>query len=1580
MIPEALGLEPSNGNHNQDNVTNHWKSLGGERDNSEQSTRGGMNLGSAARLLSLARISLSPKSHIHPNAPQNPATPRSAHKNDCRKRRTAFLLLPPLSSRHTRLLRILAVAIDHSSAAKDLRPLNMNRTSPDDQPISEPFYQRPVFHPSPVPAAAAATEDAAASVDELLQSKKVKFLCSFGGKILPRPSDGVLRYAGGQTRIISVRRDIGFHDLVQKMTDVYGQSVVIKYQLPDEELDSLVSVSCPEDLENMMEEYEKLVEASSDGSVKLRVFLFSASELDQSGVFQFGDLVDGGQRYVDAVNGIAEGVGCGSKGKESVASASSTQNSEGLASGGEAGGGSAIGDGDGALLSQNAFSPTGVASPSDPSRLVYLPSTTAMFTEPLPSNLPPILTRPAEKELERQLASAIDIQPSVADMRPTVVYQTYMDSHQEASCTYPQNPSPIGCIGTQPLPVMGSIYRQPERQQQLSPHPFVPGLQASAAHAVQGAATVPAVQGTNLTSSQAVKPQFMQVLQMRADPYAEESQFAARGIPIPSDYGYKAFHSQGQAPQQNQPQLTVPLPGPSAERFGWHAVSPSGQPEHVICTDAWVTHQQGGVQSGDKPMHLEDCYMCQKALPHAHSDTLLKESVNNAGLMKAVPDTNAIVQSQSSDESMRPRQPVQRVFVTTAMKDGATIECEDDPGLGAEATTLCFQGAGIRPSFVGHIDPTSHGIPSCHLGPFAPSQIQDAHHENVSRSKLLPTGMVNLDAGQSNYGMYVGNLPQSYPDDALQQPAAPSQYRTIGIDIPSVRTIPVQASEPPIQDSVAIYPCKHHVFVPKGTADSCFSSDHLRPLDAWMETLRINPTDVSGIGSHIKQNVASPVESRPENALLEVVSGARATEAYPQSNSYTKPVLAADVSINKQIDALPSSLDSTLVHDFPLRSSQLIPQPGNPSAFTHPRMAAEPLIPNKMWYGVPTSSLIDPTVPVAEWKDETQRIQNRRILNEAGISASDGLQFPVPAASATGGMMVDRQDPVSSNTLFSNQDPWKLHHDAHFPPPRPVRVSSKETLTPRDVSNENHLGNNNDLRTTTQAEDGVYHQPSDGLLKDSSIDPGQSAKGSAEEKIKKELQAVAEGVAASVFQSSASPRPVVSTTEVIVDGEADQNDTAQQNSAAQDIQNKLMDKKNAVLTPVTEGISRLQIIKNADLEELRELGSGTFGTVYHGKWRGTDVAIKRINDRCFAGKPSEQERLRADFWNEACKLADLHHPNVVAFYGVVLDGPGGSIATVTEYMVNGSLRNALQRNDRNLDRRKRLFIAMDVAFGMEYLHGKNIVHFDLKSDNLLVNLRDHHRPICKKREMVAYLVKKLVRINAPKEMPRDLIGAVGDLGLSKAKCQTLISGGVRGTLPWMAPELLNGSSSLVSEKVDVFSFGIVMWELLTGEEPYADLHYGAIIEAEKWDVSSNANDQVILVASKISLAGHCAPATIPAPNCDEIIEVDFVILLTVGAEHLAVLLVFITVSNCLNFWVNAGGIVSNTLRPPVPESCDPEWRTLMEKCWSAEPSERPCFTEIADTLRSMLASLPSRGQQVMQKATHSNMETCTKVV
>ncbi|GKD65413.1 putative reverse transcriptase domain-containing protein [Tanacetum coccineum] len=101
------------------------------------------------------------------------------------------------------------------------------------------------------------------------------------------------------------------------------------------------------------------------------------------------------------------------------------------------------------------------------------------------------------------------------------------------------------------------------------------------------------------------------------------------------------------------------------------------------------------------------------------------------------------------------------------------------------------------------------------------------------------------------------------------------------------------------------------------------------------------------------------------------------------------------------------------------------------------------------------------------------------------------------------------------------------------------------------------------------------------------------------------------------------------------------------------------------------------------------------------------------------------------FWREADIYSKLHHPNVLAFYGVVQDGPGGTLATVTEFMVDGLLRHVLLGKDWHLDHRKRLIVAMDAAIGMEYLHSKNIVHLDLRCDNLLVNMTSSSRPICK---------------------------------------------------------------------------------------------------------------------------------------------------------------------------------------------------------------------------------------------------------
>ncbi|KAK4257672.1 hypothetical protein QN277_007233 [Acacia crassicarpa] len=85
-------------------------------------------------------------------------------------------------------------------------------------------------------------------------SRQVKFLCSFLGNIMLRPLDGKLRYVGGETRIVSVPRDIGYEELMSKVRELYDGAAM--YQQPDEDLDTLVSVVNDDDVVNMMEEYD----------------------------------------------------------------------------------------------------------------------------------------------------------------------------------------------------------------------------------------------------------------------------------------------------------------------------------------------------------------------------------------------------------------------------------------------------------------------------------------------------------------------------------------------------------------------------------------------------------------------------------------------------------------------------------------------------------------------------------------------------------------------------------------------------------------------------------------------------------------------------------------------------------------------------------------------------------------------------------------------------------------------------------------------------------------------------------------------------------------------------------------------------------------------------------------------------------------------------------------------------------------------------------------------------------------------------------------------------------------------------
>eukprot|EP01100_Stratorugosa_tubuloviscum_P012296 TRINITY_DN578_c0_g1_i1.p1 TRINITY_DN578_c0_g1~~TRINITY_DN578_c0_g1_i1.p1 ORF type:complete len:513 (-),score=145.66 TRINITY_DN578_c0_g1_i1:78-1616(-) len=189
-------------------------------------------------------------------------------------------------------------------------------------------------------------------------------------------------------------------------------------------------------------------------------------------------------------------------------------------------------------------------------------------------------------------------------------------------------------------------------------------------------------------------------------------------------------------------------------------------------------------------------------------------------------------------------------------------------------------------------------------------------------------------------------------------------------------------------------------------------------------------------------------------------------------------------------------------------------------------------------------------------------------------------------------------------------------------------------------------------------------------------------------------------------------------------------------------------------------------ITNFEIKE--EIGAGTFGKVYRAIYNGVDVAFKLFNNQT------------ADLTIETFTLSKLNHPNIIRYFGYCSEPPG----IIIEYLKT-DLTKFLQ-NNQNLPNTFRLKIALEIAITINYLHSHNpaIIHCDLKSANILFD-SNYNVKIC-------------------------------DFGLITIKSQEKVSG-QKGSLFWMAPELLVGLR--YDEKVDVYSFGIVMGEILKATYP-----------------------------------------------------------------------------------------------------------------------------------------------------------------
>ncbi|KAJ0963648.1 hypothetical protein J5N97_028770 [Dioscorea zingiberensis] len=1088
-------------------------------------------------------------------------------------------------------------------------------------------------------------------------SGKLKLLCSFGGKIFPRPSDGKLRYVGGETRMISIRKNLSWTELVEKTSTICNQPHTIRYQLPGEDLDALISVSSDEDLQNMMEEYHGLEKA--DGSQRLRIFLISLNESESCSIDTTGLHSNSEYHYVVAVNNIVD--------------ASPHKSLSGNSLSGHWGyqldGSPSFQKDSHPFVQSEATDGNGV--PNNLGMFLHRPAPAFFMNSPTmsPGRSPPfsprpILNRDPKHSHKQSFGNQVKVeQPS--------------DNYHDVDTGYS-----IHGPATKLYPNMLYDSETPTRSYGMH------------------------FQNHNLTRDLAASPIYYNDPCFGGYPYSERPVIKERG-----------FHSE-MFPRQDD------------------AIS-------------WMSGSNGL----DGPV---------QGMPHAYSDSLLQEQgVRNASSLPELVPSGLDLTTQPSSPKL----------------------CQTNLEGKALPSVLNTEKINSKHPFI--LERVTSGS--------SPVE-RDVSYINNENLSVLQTS-------QMGHGLVCDVAEGMHEKDFI----ITHDKEVYHIDLNAVAPETVNCKGMLLADD-------YHF---SGNHGAHVSSEQLEALESSVFTPSPTPNTHSGLNKN--------------------AHGKRADSGIGEDSvkCYGTPKV--------QHDRLPTHTDDKFIH---LKRNNKDELPTTPWCKTSPG--------SEVLHGIPAHEAIEhcydkenndlmctsSSDPVSHLP-HVNMSQNAKNNLELGVASS--------ASSVPFAMIQDTDPPL--NLPLNNSPSWPLVQNPVLGDEglrREVSLLDQDIVSNAGSSlSDVHRGRN-------------CYEPLNG------VDGGPTS--SFHDQVLIGAAVVVEDVTDSVPSGIPVTQNIVPHVhhEVIEDVETSDTLSPKEN----DVKSSYLDLEHedakvdgemheSINAEKEAGIYGLQIIKNADLEEIRELGSGTFGTVYHGKWRGTDVAIKRIKKSCFAGRSSEQDRLTKDFWREAQILSKLHHPNVVAFYGVVPDGTGGTLATVTEFMVNGSLRHVLLKKERALDRRKKLIIAMDAAFGMEYLHSKNIVHFDLKCDNLLVNMRDSQRPICK----------------------------VGDFGLSRIKRNTLVSGGVRGTLPWMAPELLNGSSNRVSEKVDVFSFGIAMWEILTGEEPYANMHCGAII----------------------------------------------------------------------------GGIVNNTLRPPIPERCDSEWRKLMEQCWSPDPVERPTFTEITNRLRTMAASLQPKG-------------------
>ena len=201
----------------------------------------------------------------------------------------------------------------------------------------------------------------------------------------------------------------------------------------------------------------------------------------------------------------------------------------------------------------------------------------------------------------------------------------------------------------------------------------------------------------------------------------------------------------------------------------------------------------------------------------------------------------------------------------------------------------------------------------------------------------------------------------------------------------------------------------------------------------------------------------------------------------------------------------------------------------------------------------------------------------------------------------------------------------------------------------------------------------------------------------------------------------------------------------------------------------------------SDLDIGKRLGKGGYGFVYEGNWRkggGMTVAVKvtQTNDPAVISQEIK-------VWSSL-----PHHRNVTKLIGVA--SANFNLYIVTELAVNGSLYDYLHIEKKVPSNSQSLVWASDIAQGMKHLHNHDVIHRDLKSANVL---------------LTSGWVAKLCDFGSARELTHTITTQQA------------------GTYRWMPPEIMKKATARINKKCDLFSYGMVLFELFAHEIPYSDL-------------------------------------------------------------------------------------------------------------------------------------------------------------